>query len=93
NSPEEAIPGDERNDRLFDTWQEYGALEANPATGQAIWHVQVMGKDGAGYSHSLSMLRFPLSKLWDHPDRYPPNMKGEIQVLTKRGGTETASKA
>ncbi|MFX8110624.1 hypothetical protein ABTK99_20180, partial [Acinetobacter baumannii] len=70
-----------------------GALEANPATGQAIWHVQVMGKDGAGYSHSLSMLRFPLSKLWDHPDRYPPNMKGEIQVLTKRGGTETASKA
>ncbi|WP_204311993.1 hypothetical protein, partial [Escherichia coli] len=24
---------------------------------------------------------------------YPPNMKGEIQVLTKRGGTETASKA
>ncbi|WP_204320509.1 hypothetical protein, partial [Klebsiella pneumoniae] len=46
-----------------------------------------------GYSHSLSMLRFPLSKLWDHPDRYPPNMKGEIQVLTKRGGTETASKA
>ncbi|MFX8168669.1 TraI domain-containing protein, partial [Acinetobacter baumannii] len=27
NSPEEAIPGDERNDRLFDTWQEYGALE------------------------------------------------------------------
>lgn len=93
NSPEEAIPGDERNDRLFDTWQEYGALEANPATGQAIWHVQVMGKDGAGYSHSLSMLRFPLSKLWDHPDRYPPNMKGEIQVLTKRGGTEAASKA
>ena len=82
---EAGIPGENKNDRLFDTWQEYGQLMPNPATQQAIWHVMVHGEDGQGYSHSLSVLRFALEKLWPAgPDTYPQPMAGRIEVLSKR---------
>jgi integrating conjugative element relaxase (TIGR03760 family) len=41
----EAVPGETKNDRLFDTWQEYGCIEPNPQTGQAVWYVTVHGAD------------------------------------------------
>ena len=44
NEPDETVPGDSKNDRLFDTWQDYGVIDLNPATGQAIWHVTVQGR-------------------------------------------------
>lgn len=82
HAPDERIPGDSKNDRLFDTWHEYGCILVNPHTGQAIWYVTVWGDvehedeagqgDGAAYSHSLSMLRFPLEKLYDDASQYPP---------------------
>jgi integrating conjugative element relaxase (TIGR03760 family) len=82
---EAGIPGENKNDRLFDTWQEYGQLVPNPATQQAIWHVIVHGEDGQGYSHNLSVLRFPLEKVWPAgPDAYPQAMAGRIEVLNKR---------
>ncbi len=82
--PEVSIPGTEKNDRLFDCWQEYGLLVKNPATQQAIWHVVVHGKDGAGYRHPLTMLRFPLENLFPQgPDSYPPEMSGHIEVTSK----------
>lgn len=82
---EAGIPGENKNDRLFDTWQEYGQLVVNPATQQAIWHVIVHGEDGQGYSHNLSVLRFSLEKLWPAgPDTYPQAMAGRIEVLSKR---------
>lgn len=34
HAPDESIPGDKKNDRLFDTWQEYGCIQPNPHTGQ-----------------------------------------------------------
>lgn len=102
NAPDEAVPGDDKNDRLFDTWQEYGCLVPNPLSGQAIWYVTVhgeveggaAGQDGetpAGYAHSLSVLRFPLSKVYADPEHYPPAMRGHIEVLAKRGSKDESA--
>lgn len=80
--PEDAagIPGRAKNDRLFDTWQDYGAIDVNPATGQAIWHVVV---EGEGYEHALAMLRFPLHRLYDDLARYPTDMVGRVVPVDK----------
>lgn len=88
HAPDEALPGESKNDRLFDTWQEYGCILANPATQQAVWYVRVNGKDGEGYSHVLTMLRFPLDKVWDSADQFPASMSGHIEVLAARGAAE-----
>ncbi|MFP3554110.1 MobH family relaxase [Paraburkholderia sp. SIMBA_049] len=59
------IPAD--NNRLFDSWQEYGALI--PARdGGAIWTVEVT--IGAWHQH-FTVLRFALAKLYADPVRYP----------------------
>jgi integrating conjugative element relaxase (TIGR03760 family) len=109
--PDEAIPGENKNDRLFDTWQEYGCIQLNPQSGQAVWYVQVHGGEslsgasslhleeqdqleqvmreegGATYSHSLTMLRFPLDKLFPDVTQYPPPMVGRIEIQQKRVAT------
>lgn len=105
--PDEAVPGDAKNDRLFDTWQEYGCLMPNPQSGQAIWYVTVHGqavdpvagsavetaRESAGYEHSLSVLRFPIEKVFADPQHYPQAMLGRIEVLAKRGTADTAADA
>jgi integrating conjugative element relaxase (TIGR03760 family) len=93
HAPDEAVPGDTKNDRLFDTWQEYGCLTINPATGQAIWYVNVHGEDSGGYSHRLTMLRFPLQQLWDDPAQFPKTMAGRIEVLAGRTAEREAPAA
>lgn len=99
--PEESIPGENKNDRLFDTWQEYGCIQLNPQTGQAVWYVQVHGGEkatdsnlgqaeeegNARYTHALTMLRFPLDKLYPDPASYPPNMVGRIEIQQKRAAS------
>ncbi len=102
HAPDESVPGDSKNDRLFDTWQEYGCIQVNPASGQAIWYVTVHGysneaepdagieassplEQGA-YKHSLTMLRFPLNKLYRDAAQYPAEMRGRIEVHAKRKG-------
>ncbi|HVR48946.1 MAG TPA: MobH family relaxase [Pseudorhodoferax sp.] len=104
-APDEAVPGEAKNDRLFDTWQEYGCLMPNPHTGQAIWYVTVhgeagdaaaanaagAGRNGTGYEHSLSVLRFPLDKVFADPQHYPRAMQGRIEVQVRRGSAETAA--
>lgn len=98
--PDEAVPGENKNDRLFDTWQEYGCIIPNPQSGQAIWYVQVHGSQVAAsdrldgvehadeeegaYCHALTMLRFPLEKIYKDASQYPPSMRGRIEVLVKR---------
>uniref|UniRef100_UPI0035D10813 MobH family relaxase n=1 Tax=Paracidovorax oryzae TaxID=862720 RepID=UPI0035D10813 len=92
HEPDEAVPGETKNDRLFDTWQEYGAIELNPATGQAIWYVTVQGNaeegseasEQGGYVHELAMLRFPLAKLFPDAGKYPAPMRGHLQLREKR---------
>ncbi|MFZ2825212.1 MobH family relaxase [Hydrogenophaga sp.] len=112
--PEEAIPGENKNDRLFDTWQEYGCIQLNPQSGQAVWYVQVHGESstgasagglqghdqedkqeegGATYSHSLTMLRFPLDKLFPDAAQYPPTMVGRIEIQQKRVANPTEQAA
>lgn len=88
NAAEDAdgVPGESKNDRLFDTWQEYGCIMPNPQTGQAIWYVLVTGTDADGnelYRHKLSVLRFPLAKLYDSAEQYPPPLAGAIEVISK----------
>lgn len=85
HAPDEGVPGETKNDRLFDVWQEYGVIVPNPANRKAVWHVRVHGAGADPYSHVLSMLRFPMHKLWDSPDQYPANMLGQIEVLPTRG--------
>jgi integrating conjugative element relaxase (TIGR03760 family) len=72
------IPGSEKNDRLFDVWQEYGALVANPETGGAIWRVRVQAD---GFDQILTLLRFPLEKLYPSPEHYPANFVGRVIPL------------
>ncbi|ROR39690.1 MobH family relaxase [Diaphorobacter sp. C33] len=106
HAPEESIPGDSKNDRLFDTWQEYGCIQPNPHTGQAVWYVVVQGNagapqgeggaaadEGAGYSHQLTMLRFPLARLYEDEARYPPVMTGRIEVKDKRPKEDPSAQA
>jgi hypothetical protein len=73
-----AVPGNDKNDRLFDVWQEYGALVPNPVTGGAVWRARVEGPD---YAHELTLLRFPLTRLWPDAARFPPAMQGSIVIL------------
>ena len=105
-APDESIPGDNKNDRLFDTWQEYGCIQPNPKTGQAVWYVVVHGgspaaSPGAGgqggaeegegaYTHALTMLRFPLEKLYDDAALFPPRMLGHLEVKEKRSSKDGA---
>lgn len=116
HAPDESIPGDSKNDRLFDTWQEYGCIQPNPHTGQAVWYVVVHGhgvpaaaasgqseegadagqgaaEEGAAYSHSLTVLRFPLARLYDDPAQYPPEMGGRIEVRDKRPSKDAQDEA
>lgn len=69
------VPGATKNDRLFDTWQDYRVIEINPETKQAIWYVRL---EGDGYTHCFSMLKFPLNRIWTDPAGYPAAMSGQI---------------
>ena len=105
HAPEENIPGENKNDRLFDTWQEYGCIRSNPHTGQAVWYVTVHGTgektvetqeeagrlDEAAYHHDLTVLCFALEKLYDDASQYPPAMHGYIEIKAKRADKAKAS--
>jgi hypothetical protein len=68
--PDAPVPGEAMNDRLFDTWQEYGACKVNPDTQGAVWgaHIEFTG----GQTFYLgALLRFPLELLYPEPALYP----------------------
>ena len=86
------IPGEDKNDRLYDVWQEYGACRINPDTGGAIWGARFELPDR---SYDLpGMLRFPLEQLFAAPTSYPAPMPGRIVPLARTtnspGATPTA---
>ncbi|MBL0292011.1 MAG: TraI domain-containing protein [Betaproteobacteria bacterium] len=83
-----AVPGEDKNDRLFDVWQEYGAVVPNPATGGAVWRARV---EGADYAHELTLLRFPLARLWPEATGFPSPMQGRIVVLPAAEPTPAAA--
>ena len=76
------IPGEDKNDRLFDAWQDYGACRTNPVTGRALFGGRIELAQPSGSSYELSaMLRFPLDKLYRAPDHYPAPMAGKIAPI------------
>lgn len=78
----QGIPGTEKNDRLFDTWQEYGALITTP-TGKAVWDVMISMPDWEG--KRMTVLRFPLEKIYGKDiGTYPSPMHGRIDVIEQQ---------
>nr|WP_186085331.1 MobH family relaxase [Burkholderia gladioli] len=70
------IPAD--NNRLFDTWQEYGALVPTPEGG-AIWTVAVTV---GAWKQTFTVLRFPLDRLYANPDQCPRALSpGAVQMV------------
>ncbi|MET3448260.1 MobH family relaxase [Ralstonia sp. 1138] len=69
------IPTD--NNRLFDTWQEYGAVIPN-ATGGALWNIHIESKHNG---KALNALRFRLDVLYAQADAYPKPFEGRIRIL------------
>jgi integrating conjugative element relaxase (TIGR03760 family) len=83
------VPGTDKNDRIFDTLQEFGAIVPNPITGKAIWNVTINQKDG--WSESFSVLRFPLAKLYERSVDFPTSMQGSISIRADAGTIATSS--
>lgn len=81
------VPGKDRNDRLFDTWQEHGAIAPAP-DGGAIWRVRVEC-DAWSPPDALTVLAFPLEKLYPPGSTRPAPMRGRIWVP----GAETSASA
>lgn len=74
----QGVPGKDRNDRLFDTWQESGATRPSP-DGGAIWRVRVECETWKS-PDVLTVLCFPLEKVYEDPGQYPTAMKGRVLV-------------
>ncbi len=81
------IPSD--NNRLFDTWQEYGALMPTPEGG-AIWTVEIAV---GSWKQTFTVLRFPLDRLYADPVRYPRALPpGAVRVVEAGKDEEPESK-
>ncbi|WP_052142721.1 MobH family relaxase [Burkholderia gladioli] len=76
------IPTD--NNRLFDTWQEYGAVRPNQKGG-ALWDIEIRAGEQV---KSLNALCFPLEKLYPEPSQYPRPFSGEIRPLSAAANVE-----
>lgn len=77
------IPGEDKNDRLFDVWQDYGACLTNPATGRALFGGRIELDAGLGTSYELpAMLRFPMELLYPSSALYPKPMSGRIVPIS-----------
>lgn len=72
----QGVPGKDKNDRLFDTWQEYGAVESAP-DGGAIWRVRVECEAWSP-PDAFTVLCFPLKNLYGDASLYPAPMKGRV---------------
>ncbi|WP_165873410.1 MobH family relaxase [Parasulfuritortus cantonensis] len=93
--PEEPVPGETMNDRLFDTWQEYGACKPNPDTQGAIWSARIEFA-GAQAIRLGALLRFPLELLYPAPSLYPPCLDGRIicdAIGAATGAADTQAEA
>jgi integrating conjugative element relaxase (TIGR03760 family) len=78
-----SVPGKDRNDRLFDTWQEHGAVIPSP-DGGAVWRVRVEC-DAWSPPDALTMLCFALDKLYADPTQYPAPLLGRVWVPNATG--------
>lgn len=79
NESLQGIPGKDRNDRMFDTWQEYGLALSAP-DGGAVWRVRVEC-DAWSPPDAFTVLCFPLDKLYSDPAKYPSAVRGKVIVV------------
>ncbi len=87
--PDAPVPGETMNDRLFDTWQEYGACRTNPSTHGAVWSARIEFTGGQRFQLG-ALLRFPIDRLYPDPGHYPRVMDGNIVVTPHVGRDVTA---
>jgi len=76
-----------RNDRIFDELQENGILIPNGD--RAIWKATVTGDN---WSHTLTFLCLPATRLWPNPDSRPEVFTGTItpvEIDTDKSGIES----
>ncbi len=73
-----SIPGPDKDERIYDTFQEFGAVITNPLTHGAIWHIRI---ELETWSADMRVLRFPLEKLYRDPSQYPSAIAGRIVIL------------
>lgn len=86
-----------KNDRIYDTLQEHGVLEA--CGDRAIWRATVAGD---GWSHDLTLIRIRAHRIWpqteDRPEPFagsvtPSGDEGETPSMELRPSEGTASTA
>ena len=73
-----------RNDRIFDELQQHGITLANGE--RSIWKATVSGD---GWSHTLTFLCFPVSRLWPDAHTRPDPFQGTITPVSEDGAAET----
>ncbi|MCW5632763.1 MAG: TraI domain-containing protein [Rubrivivax sp.] len=70
------VPGKDRNDRLFDTWQEFGAALSAP-DGGAVWRAHVQC-EGWSPPEPFTLLSFRLQALFPDESQFPRSMNGSV---------------
>lgn len=83
----QGIPGPQKNDRIFDEFEDYGACVPNPDGSGAVWKILVE-LDAGWKSPPLTVLRFNLDKLFADPASYPASMNGKVHVIGSASKTE-----
>lgn len=85
------IPSKDKNDRIFDCFQEYGGAETNPASQGAVWRVLVECDDWKSPG-VLTVLKFPLGILFDSQSA-PRAMNGKITVVAQKDASPASASA
>ncbi|RVU42859.1 hypothetical protein EOE66_21535 [Rubrivivax rivuli] len=85
----QGVPGKDKNDRLFDTWQEYGAAETAP-DGGAVWRVRVEC-EGWSPPDAFTVLCFAVDKLYPDASQRPAPMKGRVWLAQSAAGPAAPS--
>lgn len=65
------------NERLFDTWAEYGALVQTPEK-KAVWKIRIEIGD---WKQTLTVLKFPVDTLWKPGIPRPKSLEGAITSI------------
>lgn len=71
------------NSRLFDVWKDYGVIKLNE--GAAIWRavITIEKGDDKKWVQNFTLLRFPLSTLYESPASYPSKLNGNIELISE----------
>jgi len=71
---------------LFDVLQEHNILIPN--ADRAIWRAVVSGN---GWENELTLIRIPVSKIWQNPMRQPDPFEGDISLVESEKATVARS--